>query len=144
LWIAKVMDATLVGVDPSAIGLTHARTRADSVGMATKARFTQGTDRVATIRAKAGKNRGGVGGAVGDGPIRPAGGAAIAGPRVGDVPQSSRRRRLGKRRVLGPLPRRPMVDNQRDRTIGAGDLNLQEPPVSQRERERGQVHAVGF
>jgi ubiquinone/menaquinone biosynthesis C-methylase UbiE len=43
LWIAKVMDATLVGVDPSAIGLTHARARADSVGMANKARFTQGT-----------------------------------------------------------------------------------------------------
>jgi ubiquinone/menaquinone biosynthesis C-methylase UbiE len=43
LSIAKVMDATLVGVDPSAIGLTHARARADSVGMATNARFTQGT-----------------------------------------------------------------------------------------------------
>jgi ubiquinone/menaquinone biosynthesis C-methylase UbiE len=42
LWIAKVMDATLVGVDPSAIGLAHARARADSVGIATKARFTQG------------------------------------------------------------------------------------------------------
>jgi hypothetical protein len=103
-----------------------------------------GTDRVATIRAKAGKNRGGVGGAVGDGPIRPAGGAAIAGPRVGDIPESSRRHRLGERWVLGPLPRRPVVDNQRDRTIGAGDLNLQEPPVRQRERERGQVHAAAF
>jgi ubiquinone/menaquinone biosynthesis C-methylase UbiE len=43
LWIAKVMDATLVGVDPSAIGLTHARARADSVGIANKARFTQDT-----------------------------------------------------------------------------------------------------
>jgi ubiquinone/menaquinone biosynthesis C-methylase UbiE len=43
LWIAKVADATLVGVDPSAIGLTHARARADSVGIANKARFTQGT-----------------------------------------------------------------------------------------------------
>jgi hypothetical protein len=43
LWIAKVMDATLIGVDPSAIGLTHARTRADSVGMANKAWFPQGT-----------------------------------------------------------------------------------------------------
>ena len=31
-----------------------------------------GTDRVATIRAEVGKNRGGVGGAVGHGPIRPA------------------------------------------------------------------------
>jgi ubiquinone/menaquinone biosynthesis C-methylase UbiE len=43
LWIAKVMDATLVGVDPSTIGLTHARVRADNVGIANKARFTQGT-----------------------------------------------------------------------------------------------------
>jgi ubiquinone/menaquinone biosynthesis C-methylase UbiE len=43
LWIAKVADATLVGVDPSAFGLTHARARADSVGIANKARFTQGT-----------------------------------------------------------------------------------------------------
>jgi hypothetical protein len=105
---------------------------------------TGGTDGVATIRSKVGKNRGGVGGAVGDGPIRPAGGAAIAGPRVGDVPESSRLRRLGKRWVLGPLARRPMVDNQRDRTIGAGDLNLKDAPVRQRKRERGQVHAVAF
>ena len=103
-----------------------------------------GTDRVAAIRAKAGKDRGGVGGAVGDGPIRPAGGAAIAGPRVGDVPESSGRRRLGERWVLGPLPWRPVVDNQRGRTSWAGDLNFQEPPVSQRERDRGQVHAVAF
>jgi hypothetical protein len=103
-----------------------------------------GTDRVAAIRAEVGENRGGVGGAVGDGPIRPAGGAAVAGPRVGDVPESSRRRRRGKRRVLGPLPRRAMVDNQRDRTIGAGDINLQQTPVRQRERERGHVHAVAF
>jgi len=31
-----------------------------------------GTDRIATIRTEVGKNRGGVGGAVGHGPIRPA------------------------------------------------------------------------
>jgi hypothetical protein len=31
-----------------------------------------GTERVAAIRAQVGKDRGGVGGAVGDGPIRPA------------------------------------------------------------------------
>jgi ubiquinone/menaquinone biosynthesis C-methylase UbiE len=43
LWIAKMADVTLVGVDPSTIGLTHARARADSVGIANKARFTQGT-----------------------------------------------------------------------------------------------------
>jgi ubiquinone/menaquinone biosynthesis C-methylase UbiE len=43
LWIAKATDVTLVGVDPSTIGLTHARARADSIGIANKARFTQGT-----------------------------------------------------------------------------------------------------
>jgi hypothetical protein len=37
-----------------------------------------------------------------------------------------------------------MVHNQRDPTIPAGDINLQDTPVRQRKRERGQVHVVAF
>jgi ubiquinone/menaquinone biosynthesis C-methylase UbiE len=43
LWVAKAAGVTLVGVDPSAVGLTHARARAGSVGVANTARFTHGT-----------------------------------------------------------------------------------------------------
>lgn len=43
LWMAAQSGASLIGVDPSAAGLTAARARARDVGLADRARFEQGT-----------------------------------------------------------------------------------------------------
>jgi SAM-dependent methyltransferase len=43
LWMAAQSGASLIGVDPSAAGLTAARARAREVGLAGRARFEQGT-----------------------------------------------------------------------------------------------------
>ncbi|MDA8320795.1 MAG: methyltransferase domain-containing protein [Actinomycetota bacterium] len=43
LWMAKQSGASLIGADPSAAGLSAARTRAHAVGLADRARFQEGT-----------------------------------------------------------------------------------------------------
>lgn len=43
LWMAAQSGASLIGVDPSAAGLTAARARAAAVGLGERARFEQGT-----------------------------------------------------------------------------------------------------
>ena len=62
---------------------SHGGTRQHSVsqqrGASQRMRAAGGADRIATVRVEMGKDRGGVGGAVGHGPARLAGGAEIAG-----------------------------------------------------------------
>jgi SAM-dependent methyltransferase len=43
LWMAKQSGASLIGADPSAAGLSAARTRARAVGLADRSRFQQGS-----------------------------------------------------------------------------------------------------
>ncbi|MEP7023277.1 MAG: class I SAM-dependent methyltransferase [Actinomycetota bacterium] len=43
LWAAQQTGAALIGIDPSAAGLATARQRADSTGLAQRARFAEGT-----------------------------------------------------------------------------------------------------
>jgi SAM-dependent methyltransferase len=43
LWMAKQSGASLIGADPSAAGLSAARTRARAAGLADRSRFQQGT-----------------------------------------------------------------------------------------------------
>jgi SAM-dependent methyltransferase len=43
LWMAKQSGASLIGADPSAAGLSAARTRARAAGLAGRSRFCQGT-----------------------------------------------------------------------------------------------------
>ena len=43
LWMAKQSGASLIGADPSAAGLSAARTRARAAGLADRSRFHQGT-----------------------------------------------------------------------------------------------------
>lgn len=43
LWVATQSGARLIGVDPSSAGLAEARSRAERVGLANRARYQQGT-----------------------------------------------------------------------------------------------------
>ncbi len=43
LWMARESGASLIGVDPSAAGLSRARGRAENVGLTQRSRFEQGT-----------------------------------------------------------------------------------------------------